>query len=393
MMNFFYQNQLYIPNHPIIQINNQYNIARSTIKIRLNNNEIGSGFLLKFIRNYKPFYCLMTNQHVISPYLVQNKSEILVKYDNEMFSILLKLDREERIIFCFEEVPMINADVTLVEIIPKDNIQEQYFLMPNIDYSYLPNFIQNIKVVQYPLGRFLSVSDGRILGLYIPNKIYFFHNASTQGGSSGGPIVLDGDDKVIAIHKGTNYTSNIGIFIKNIVLMMQGFKKNGKYKEFYSNGNLKYEGNFIDDEYNDNNGQFHFENGNIYIGQFKDGQKHGKGILLNNKFQMIRKCEYNHDIEINNIIIQQNDEGGFNNNINNNNNFNINNNNNNENFNQNFNIVVKGFSDLLHPLGNMLGVLCTKCQHPSQNHDRIESGTYFCRDCEEICAVREINFA
>ena len=220
-MNFFCQNQLYIHNHPIIQINNQYTIARSTIKIQLNNNEIGSGFLLKFIRNYKPFYCLMTNQHVISPYLVQNKSEILVKYDNEMFSILLKLAREERIIFCFEEVPMINADVTLVEIIPKDNIQEQYFLMPNRDYLYLPNFIQNIKVVQYPLGRFLSVSDGRILGLYIPNKIYFFHNASTRGGSSGGPIVLDGDDKVIAIHKGTNYTSNIGIFIKNIVLMMQ----------------------------------------------------------------------------------------------------------------------------------------------------------------------------
>ena len=80
---------------------------------------------------------------------------------------------------------------------------------------------------------------------------------------------------------------------------------------------------------------------------------------------MIRECEYNHDIEINNNIIQQNDESGFNNNINNNN-FNINNNNNNENFNQNFNIVVKGFSDLLHPLGNMLGVLCTKCKHPSQ---------------------------
>ena len=85
MMNFFYQNQLYIPNHPIIQINNQYNIARSAIKIRLNNNEIGSGFLLKFIRNHKPFYCLMTNQHVISPDLVQNKSEILVKYVMKCF--------------------------------------------------------------------------------------------------------------------------------------------------------------------------------------------------------------------------------------------------------------------------------------------------------------------
>ena len=238
------------------------------------------------------------------------------------------------------------------------------------------------------------MSDGRILGLYISNITYFFHNASTQGGSSGSPIVLDGDDKVIAIHKGTNFTSNIGIFIKNIVLKMKGFQKNGRYREFYSNGNLKYEGNFINDEYNDNNGQFHFENGNIYIGHFENGQKHGGGLLLNNQGDLIRKCEYVHDIEINNNnIIQQNDEGGFNNNINNNNNFNINNNNNNENFNQNFNIVVKGFSDLLHPLGNMLGVLCTKCQHPSQNHDKIKSGTYICRDCGEICAVSEINFA
>lgn len=76
MMNLFYLNQVYIPNHPIIPINNQYNIARSTIKIRINNYEIGSGFFLKFIRNSKPFYCLMTNQHVITSNLVQNKSEI-----------------------------------------------------------------------------------------------------------------------------------------------------------------------------------------------------------------------------------------------------------------------------------------------------------------------------
>ena len=40
-------------------------------------------------------------------------------------------------------------------------------------------------------------------------------------------------------------------------------KKNGEGIEYYENGNKKYEGNFLDDEY-EGVGKFFYENGDIY---------------------------------------------------------------------------------------------------------------------------------
>ena len=54
-------------------------------------------------------------------------------------------------------------------------------------------------------------------------------------------------------------------------------KKNGKRKEFYKEGNLKYYGNFIDDEYDDELATYYYENGDYYIGSFKTGKKNGIG--------------------------------------------------------------------------------------------------------------------
>ena len=369
MMNFFYPNQTFFANNSIININNQYNIAKSTIKIILNYNEKGSGFFLKFIRNSKPFYCLMANQHIITSDFVRNKNEILVKYDNEKYSIIIKLDSEERIIVCFEDVEMIKVDVTLVEIIPKDNIPDQYFLMPNIDYSLIPNYIQNIKVVQYPSGNQLSVSNGIINGIAHLNLNYFYHNATTEEGSSGSPIVLPNDDRVIAIHKGKFGLDNVGIFIKSIIYKMQRFQRNGKYKEFYKNGDLKYEGNFINDEYNDDNGLFHFEDGNIYIGQFKNGQKHGKGYLLDNNFVLIRECIYENNNEINNdntivnFIYNTISIGGE--------------------------VLVKTANIILTPFGYILEKLCSKCNNQNKLFDKLDPGIYKCQHCGEICLVKE----
>ena len=46
---------------------------------------------------------------------------------------------------------------------------------------------------------------------------------------------------------------------------------------YYKNGNIKYEGDFINDKY-EGNGKYIYENGEYYIGEFKNGLKHGKGI-------------------------------------------------------------------------------------------------------------------
>ena len=44
-----------------------------------------------------------------------------------------KLDKNERIIECFND--SINIDVTIIEIIEKDNIDDSYFLLLNLDYN------------------------------------------------------------------------------------------------------------------------------------------------------------------------------------------------------------------------------------------------------------------
>ena len=292
-----YTNQILFPNGGIVSINNQFNIAKSTVKIEIMPNIIGTGFFLKLKRNNKPFFCLMTNEHVITSDMVKRKKEIIVKYINETNVILIKLEPEERIIICFEKI--LELDVTLVEIIPKDQINEYYFLTPNMNYSQICQYSQKIQVPQYPLGGNISLSTGYFLGIYCNNIHYFYHNACTEYGSSGSPIVMEGDDKVIAIHKGktSDQSLNVGIFIGVIIQIMEFYQKNGRFKEFYVDGKPKYEGNFKDDEY-EGDGQFHFDNGDIYFGSFKNGKMHGKGKIVDSNLCLKCHCEYRNNIRI-----------------------------------------------------------------------------------------------
>ena len=211
-----------IPNIPII--------SKGTVKIEFNGRK-ASGFFLKSQRNKKPFHCLLTNQHVITSDMVNNKETITIKYDNENKELKLKLNPTKRIIVCFQD--FYKLDVTLVEIIKDDKIKEEFYLSPNINYNYpfKDSCGKKIQIVQYPGGNDLSYSEGKITRLYNNNENIFYHNSSTQKGSSGGPIVLKGENTVLAIHKGTNLEENAGIFIKNIVEIMKNYsKKNLNFK-------------------------------------------------------------------------------------------------------------------------------------------------------------------
>ena len=53
-------------------------------------------------------------------------------------------------------------------------------------------------------------------------------------------------------------------------------KRNGKGQEFYKNGNLKYEGNFANDCF-EGYGKGIYEDGKYYIGEWKNGKQNGKG--------------------------------------------------------------------------------------------------------------------
>ena len=47
---------------------------------------------------------------------------------------------------------------------------------------------------------------------------------------------------------------------------------------YYSNGKIMYEGDYINDK-REGNGKYIWENGNYYIGQWKNSLRNGKGTM------------------------------------------------------------------------------------------------------------------
>ena len=83
-----------------------------------------------------------------------------------------------------------------------------------------------------------------------------------------GKIIFDGNwvnDKFIPVKK--DIEMYVGEYNK------EGLR-HGKGKVFYLNGDIKYDGDFIDDKY-EGNGKYYHEDGEHYIGQFKNGLRHG----------------------------------------------------------------------------------------------------------------------
>ena len=90
---------------------------------------------MKLEKGNNPFYCLISNEHVIKEQMIKSKEYISIFYDFEKINIQIKLNKEERYILSFT---FLNIDVTLVEILPKDNIYDFYFCLPN--KNHINNF-------------------------------------------------------------------------------------------------------------------------------------------------------------------------------------------------------------------------------------------------------------
>ena len=60
--------------------------------------------------------------------------------------------------------------------------------------------LEIIYILQYPLGIECFVSYGQLDVVKNKNNYYIKHNCSTQYGSSGSPIILIENSKVIGIH-------------------------------------------------------------------------------------------------------------------------------------------------------------------------------------------------
>ena len=175
------KNEVLVSNSDIVRIDlNMQEVLKSVCKIIYNEN-IGSGFLIKLFINVKQIFCLMTNQHVITEKMIKSNEIIDVKYKYEKKWIKIKLDEKERFIKYNKTL-----DITIVQILPNDHVKDKYFLIPNINYN-MDYVKKDIYIVQFPEGKYLSYSIGKITDMYDYELV---HDASTKPGSSGSPIVL-----------------------------------------------------------------------------------------------------------------------------------------------------------------------------------------------------------
>ena len=279
-------------------------LSETIIRIEY-RNKFCTGFFMKINFHEKNHNFLLTCAHSISKEDINSKITISIFYGRKKTEIekKIKLDNNKRFIKCFIDD---DIDTTIIEILPEDEIPENKYLYP--DLNYLNGFEQYINKDIYTAG-YPNVdlykgekhfSGGKILGFkYVNgNNNDFIHICSTKDGSSGSPLINE-NLKVVGIHygchkkKAINYGVFIGAIIENLYKVNQ--KKMIKFKAQILNINKN-------EEKNDNKENIKIKTFKNEIYSDKKSQnKNDKIIEMNNiKAKKIKITKNNDNINLNN---------------------------------------------------------------------------------------------
>ena len=173
----------------------------------------GTGFFCKLNLKNKSIIALLTNNHVLNEEKIKLGSKIEIEHNKEKKVIEITKNR----FTCTNE----EYEYTCIEIFENENYNNYFEIDGNIDTDN-PNEQykdQEIMMVQYPnLGK-ASFDKGKVNS--IKNNYQIFHSISTEGGSSGSPIILMiGSLKIIGIHCGKSSKDknlNRGSYLKVIL--------------------------------------------------------------------------------------------------------------------------------------------------------------------------------
>ena len=194
-------------------------LYNSIVRIEFSEqNKNSTGFFMKIDINKKTYNCLLTCYHSITEEDINSNKNIYIffgKSQNET-KIKIKLNKNKRFIKCLEQL-----DVTIIEILKTDNIKEDKFLFPDLNYiNGYSQYINNpIYTGGYPCVEIYNkqrhISSGKIVEI---KDGIITHKCDTRYGSSGSPLI-DNKKRVIGIHFGFDEkrTKNYGTFIGNIL--------------------------------------------------------------------------------------------------------------------------------------------------------------------------------
>ena len=255
---------------------------------------------MKFTINNKPMKCLFTCHHVIEQQDIENERNIFIFYGKKLNeeNRTIKLEKSKRFMKTYKK-----EDTTLIEILNDDNINEDKYLTPDLNYKsgYIQYANKNLNyfMAGYPANRNeRCISSGSIKSI---NYYYeFIHKLDTRPGSSGSPIVNDNCDVIGIHHSGyQKLKQNYGTFIGKVLDNLENeffFPNNPnmiKYNDFYLPENR----NIIPEINNCNN----YIIGEIYINENQINQSIN---IINYGDKNKKEIENNCLIKIDDINIQ-----------------------------------------------------------------------------------------
>ena len=177
----------------------------------------GTGFFCKFTVNGRTMKGLFTNNHVLKEDLIKENSIIQLRHNDAIKEIKITSNRFK----CTNE----ELDYTFIEIFDNEDYNNFFEIDDNINCQN-PNVQYGNKlgvVYQFPNNQDLSCGEGLIEGIKNANDTnIIIHKITTDFGSSGTPIFLSDNLKVIGIHcKRKDIYRNEGIYFKNILCDIQ----------------------------------------------------------------------------------------------------------------------------------------------------------------------------
>ena len=159
----------------------------------------------------------LTVGECISSEMLEKNEDFKFYYDNETKIKKISLNKSERFIKNFSDI---GINSTVIEIIPADEIDKDYFLLPVINDTHEFNELKNeeIYIVHFPKG-ILNFQDSKIKEI---KGCEFTLAKTNEINSLGNPIFLKGATKVIGITQNSSKAN----FIGPILNFFQNFQDN-----------------------------------------------------------------------------------------------------------------------------------------------------------------------
>ena len=176
---------------------------------KLYNQSEGTGFFTKIPYNSQLLPVLITNNHIIDQDDINNNKKITIYLNNDKLLKTIKLDNN-RLMYTNKIL-----DITIIEIKEEnDRLNNKYLELDDGIINYFksnqkeePNFLDNIYsnksiyLINYPEDKRVVVSYGRSPNI---SGTELHHKCITKEGSSGSPILLINNQKLIGIHYGNS---------------------------------------------------------------------------------------------------------------------------------------------------------------------------------------------